>query len=76
MASDIFGASGMAIIEAIIDGQADAEALQQLAHGSLRKKEELKGTLKGHITAHHRFMLRTFLKSIAQIQAIMDDIDL
>lgn len=76
VASDIFGASGMAIIEAIVDGQTDAEALQQLAHGSLRKKEELKEALKGHVTAHHRFMLKTFLKSIAQIQAIMDDIDL
>lgn len=76
VASDIFGASGMAIIQAIIDGQTDAKALQALAHGSLRKKEELKAALKGHVTPHHRFMLKTFLKSLAQIQAIMDDIDL
>ncbi|WP_224995122.1 IS110 family transposase, partial [Cesiribacter sp. SM1] len=76
VASDVFGASGMAIIQAIIDGETSAEALQQLAYGSLRKKEELRQALKGHITAHHRFMLKTFLKSIAQVQAIIDDIDL
>lgn len=73
--SDVFGASGLRIIQAIIEGEKDAEQLQALAHGRLKNKEELRKALQGHITAHHRFMLRTFLKSIAQIQAIMDDID-
>lgn len=73
--SDVFGASGMRIIQAIIEGETSAEQLQALAHGRLKNKEELRKALQGHITAHHRFMLRTFLKSIAQIQAVMDDID-
>ena len=66
--SDVFGKSGLAIIHAIAAGQTDPEQLSQLAKGSLvRKKQELKRSLYGKITDHHRFMIRLILDSIEHI---------
>jgi transposase len=79
--SDVFGKSGMAIINAIAQGQTDPEQLSQLAKGSLvRKKQELKRSLYGKTTDHHRFMIRLILDSIEhinrQILHIEDQMDL
>ena len=38
MASDITGASGRAMLEALIDGQRDPAVLAELAHGRMRQK--------------------------------------
>ena len=63
--SDILGQSGRAVLQAIIDGHTDPEFL--LSRISTRVKAsrgELREALRGHITAHHRFMLKLHLEHI------------
>lgn len=62
VASDVLGKSGLAMIEAIIEGVTDAEALSELAQGRLKsKKGLLKEALEGRVTDHHRFLLGELL---------------
>jgi transposase len=62
VASDVVGASGRAMLEAIVGGETDPAALAELAKGTLRNKiPQLKLALEGKITEHHRFMLRQWL---------------
>ena len=78
--SDVFGKSGMAMIEAIIKGETNPDILSDKAKGSLvRKKDLLRKALNGRITDHHRFMLKMMLENInhinnqiAQIEARMN----
>lgn len=78
--SDVFGKSGLSIINALINGQTDAQLLSELAHGSLiRKKDILRKSLNGRVTEHHRFMLGMILDNInyvnmqiAQLEVRMD----
>lgn len=65
VASDVVGASGRAILQAIIDGQTDPEKLADLAKGTLRNKiPQLRLALEGHVTDHHRFLLRQWLDTL------------
>jgi transposase len=74
--SDVFGASGKAITNAIIGGQTDAAKLASLANYSIRaSKETLRQSLQGKITGHHRFMLSTICKSIANTENLIVDIE-
>lgn len=78
--SDVFGVSGMAMVEAMAQGQSDPFMLAALAKGSLvKKKDLLVKALTGRLTDHHQFMLRFVLQSIkhindqlAQLEARMD----
>lgn len=78
--SDVFGKTGIAIINALIEGQTDEVALSNLAKGSLvRKKDVLQKALKGKVSDHHRFMLAMIRDNIqytnhqiAQLEARMD----
>jgi transposase len=63
--TDVFGATGKAIIKALINGIVDPVQLSNMAKGSLkRKKDELKKALTGKITEHHRFMLSCIVNTI------------
>jgi transposase len=74
--SDMFGKSGQAIIQAIIAGQTDAAQLASLVHPSVKaSREVLRQSLQGKITAHHRFMLATIRKSIANTEGLIADIE-
>jgi|SRR6476620_9614476 transposase len=74
--SDVFGASGRAMIDAIIEGQGDPKVLAELAKGSLRrKKEQLILALEGNVTDHHRFMLTISRTAIANINALIARVD-
>lgn len=74
--SDVFGKSGSAIVDAIIEGSSDPNHLLSLAHGGIKaSKETLRKSLQGKITAHHRFMLATIKKSISQTENIIADVD-
>lgn len=65
VASDALGASGRAMIEALIDGQQDSAALAELARRRLRGKiPELRLALEGKVTDHHRFLLRELLDQL------------
>ena len=74
--TDIVGLSGRRMIEALIAGQTDPEALAALAHGRIRAgKEELEASLRGRVTAHHRFMLRLHLNHLDAVDAAIACID-
>src|SRR4029079_345524 len=65
VASDVLGASGRAMIEAIIAGQDDPDRLAELAKRRLRSKiPALKEALHGRVTEHHRFLLRALLDQV------------
>jgi len=60
VATDIFGVSGRAMLEAMINGETRAGVLKGYARGRLRgKKEALHAALEGQIREHHQFMLKT-----------------
>jgi transposase len=62
VASDVVGASGRAMLEAMIAGETDAAKLADLARGTLRNKiPQLRLALSGRMTDHHRFLLRQWL---------------
>lgn len=63
--SDIMGKSGRAVLDAIVAGQSDPQRL--LACVSQRVKAsraDVLEALRGHIRAHHRFMLKLHLDHI------------
>lgn len=63
--SDVTGASGRAMLEALIQGEEDPAKLAELAKGTLRNKiPQLRLALEGQVTAHHRFMLRQWLDAL------------
>jgi transposase len=62
VASDILGASGRKMIEALICGEKDVGIVADLAQRQLRGKiPELQRALEGELTEHHRFLLRQLL---------------
>ena len=75
VATDILGVSGRAILDALVAGQTDPEALAGLARMSLRKKAaQLTVALTGRITAHHAFLVRLHLQVIDQLAANIAEI--
>jgi len=76
VASDTLGASGRAMIEAVINGQDDPERLADLAQRRLRAKiPELKRAMQGRVTDHHRFQLRMLLTQRDQQEALIAQYD-
>ncbi len=80
VASDVMGKSGREMIEALLEGISDAEALAGLARGRLRAKlPALREALTGCVEVTHRLLLRQLLDSIdflqGQIDAISGEID-
>jgi transposase len=74
--TDISGVSGRQMLEALSRGQTNVDDLLKLAHGRLKaKRDELKKALVGKLTRHHQFMLTTLLRSIAQQEALIADIN-
>jgi transposase len=68
VASDIFGASGRAMLEALIAGQRDPKVLAQLAKRRLRAKiAALEEALRGFFTDHHGVILRMMLDNIDRL---------
>ncbi len=63
--SDVLGVSGRAMLEAIVRGESDAQALAALGHGRLKaSKAEVAEALQGRVREHHRFLLRLHLGQI------------
>lgn len=62
------GASGRAILEAMIGGEDDPTVLAGLAKGSLRgQRRELAEVVPGLVRDHHRFLLRRHLDMIDEL---------
>ena len=69
VASDALGVSGRQMIQALIDGQADAKAMAQLAHARLRNKlPQLEAALTGKVGEHHRFMLKALMGQLTWLE--------
>jgi transposase len=74
--TDILGASGRNMLQAIIQGVTDPDALAALAVGRANKKAaELREALFGRITSHHRFMLSQHLTLITGLERSIAEID-
>ncbi len=70
VASDLLGVSGRAMLEAIVAGGDDAEALAGLARGRLRSKHDrLVAALRGLLGEHQRRMLGAQLRHIDFLDA-------
>jgi transposase len=70
VASDIFGVSGRAMLEALVAGERDPKVLAQLARTRMRAKlGQLTEAFTGHFTDHHAFLLATMLDRIDQASA-------
>jgi transposase len=77
VATDPLGASGRAMITALIGGQEDSEELATLAKGKLKAKiPELRRALRGHITEHHRFLLRKLMQHLDFVSQEIVEFDL
>src|ERR1700734_4320064 len=75
--SDVFGVSGRAMLRALIEGEASAEAMAALAKGQLRRKRaDLILALDGRIEEHHRFLLAMQLRRLEAIEADIAALDL
>jgi transposase len=76
VATDALGASGRAMIQAIIDGEQNPGLLADMAKGLLRNKiSELQSALAGRITAHHRFMLAQLMDDLRHAEAKMERVE-
>ena len=65
VASDVFGVSGRAMLRALIEGEASAEAMADLAKGQLRRKRaDLILALDGRMEEQHRFLLAMQLRRL------------
>ena len=74
--SSVVGASGRAILEALIRGETDPAKLADLAQGNARKKRaELIEALNGRVTPHHRRLLRLHLDLIAALERALVEVD-
>jgi transposase len=76
VATDILGASGRDMIQAIIAGEADPEKLAQLARRRLRGKiPQLQLALEGKVREHHRFQLTMLWEQVMHLEKLMEQLD-
>lgn len=73
--SDVMGASGKAMLKALLEGTTDPEALADLARGKLRKKLPLlKEALEGHFRPHHCFLLGQIFSHLEFLDAAIEEV--
>jgi transposase len=76
VATNIMGVSGRAMLQALVDGETDAERLAELARHTLRRKlPALRDALHGRVRAHHRFLLRTLLDPVSFLDQPIAQLD-
>jgi transposase len=74
--SDIMGASGRAILGALIAGEADPDRLLALVDRRVKAEPaRLRAALTGRLTDSHRFLLRLHLRQIEALTAALAEID-
>ncbi|NES17098.1 MULTISPECIES: IS110 family transposase [Micromonospora] len=70
VASDIFGVSGRAMLDALVAGQRDPHALAQLARTRMRAKiRDLQEAFLGRFSDHHAFLLARMLTHVDTLNA-------
>lgn len=76
VASNVLGVSGRQMLEAIITGNEDPEALAELAKGRLRAKiPELERALSGRVRSSHRLLLRLHLEHIDDLSNKIEELN-
>jgi transposase len=76
VASDAFGVSGRAMLEALAAGATDAAGMAGLARGRMRRKAaELEAALEGRLREHQRFLLAMHLRQLEAIERDLEAID-
>jgi transposase len=76
VATEAFGVSGMAMLEALVENKAAPAEMAELARGTLRRKREpLTHALDGRMTEHHRYMLAFHLRRLAAIEEDLRALD-
>jgi transposase len=76
VASDIFGASGRAMLDALVAGERDPKVLAQLARTRLRTKRALlQEAFVGRFGEHHAFLLARMLSRIDQASADIAEVE-
>lgn len=76
VASNVVGASGRLMLEAIVAGQDDPTQLADLAKRRLRAKiPQLEQALYGKLTEHHRWMLKLLLDQLQATEQFIARLD-
>jgi transposase len=74
--SDVIGASGRAMIEALIAGETNPLRLASLASSRIKASPAALGeALRGRVTRHHRFLLRLHLQQIDALDRAIAEVD-
>lgn len=74
--SDVLGASGRAMLEAMIAGNRNPRSLAQLARTSMRSKiDVLEEALTGQFTDHHAFLTRTMIDRVDAVTADIEKVN-
>jgi len=76
VATDVLGASGRAMLEALVAGEHDPQALAELAKGRLRAKLlQLRQALRGRFRGHHALLIRLAVAHLEQLEASIAELD-
>lgn len=76
VATDPLGASGRAMLNAIVCGRDDSDELAEMAKGLLRNKlPQLRLALEGRVTDHHRFMLKQLLDHLRFTESKLAEVE-
>src|SRR5689334_14503689 len=76
VASDVFGVSGMAMLEALAAGTTTPAEMAGLARGRMRRKAvELEAALEGRLREPQRFLLGMQLRGLEAIDRDLDALD-
>jgi transposase len=74
--TDVLGASGRAMLEALIAGETDLEVLASLRRGRVKaSQEEFVQALRGSVREHHRFLFKLHLGQIQAIETAVADVE-
>jgi len=76
VATDVLGASGRAMLAALVAGERDPGVLAELAKGRLRAKlPQLRQALRGRFRSHHALLVRLAVAHLEQLEASIAELD-
>jgi len=75
--SDVFGKTGQAILDALLEGKASAEEMAHLARGLAKRKiPQLIEALRGHrLSEAHRFLIQHCLRHMAFLEESIEQLE-
>ena len=77
VATRVLGASGRAMLDALVGGTTDPEVLAELARGRLRSKlPALRDALEGRFSSHHALMVGKILAHIDYLDESVDELSI